>query len=218
MVRGRNAQRTTSQPPSAQALAPSRSQQSEWQGSVTVLAPRSLIGQGILAFRRLFLPGPGIASLEAVTGPGRALPSAVLSCLVISKLVRNAESHRHPIRAEPRSAAGLGWGGVGESSRWVGSQDLGLWVSCVSSPHVQISASPGQRSSTCRPSPEQVSILPLPGEVRLGVWAGKETGQPGLGGHRGPHPGRSRDNGSLVQACPLLWSKQTSAWGLRGLA
>lgn len=60
-------------------------------------------------------------------------------------------------------------------------------------PPLQISASPGQRSSTCPPSPEQVTTQPRPpaAPVRprpqhscaLGGQAGRRLGKPGLGGY-----------------------------------
>lgn len=98
---------------------------------------------------------------------------------------------------------------------------------------LQISANRGQRSSTCPPSPEQVTIhpgghqpcacppTPPPSLCTLGRphWVSgprrrlgsevMEVSEPHIGCSHGEKQPFS------VRACPLLWSKQTLQWGYR---
>lgn len=124
------------------------------------------------------------------------------------------------------------WGRVRSSDPWARR----AYPSCRLP--LQISASPGRRSSTCPPSPEQVSVRPglhghrpppcslrhppswlRAGEVRLGVrdLEGDSGSGRSLGGRWGPHPSHSHgDRGPLlVQLCPPPLDSTNRRWGCR---
>ena len=124
---------------------------------------------------------------------------------------------------------GRGVGGTGQMiSRIHGPIALSLLIIPL-----QISASRGRRSSTCPPSPEQVTIHPggrqpcaCPPTPALSLCTlGRSHWVSGprrrLGSEvmevSGPHIGCSRGDKQpfSVRVCPLLWSKQTLQWGYR---
>lgn len=171
------------------------------------------MARGVGAFQRLFSFWAGGGNLgeslaqAAPPEPCRA-PRTGQQVTSLSRLVRNAEARARPhlLRpAEPVCTEQLPGVQLASTTGTAGSwcpSTWGLWSQHLITPAPQISASPGQRSSICRPSPEQVTVLPrLHGrsplgrsgwcvdlEGDLGTWAWRSLGSP---------PSRSHDNGGL---------------------
>lgn len=179
--------------------------------------------------------------MQVATGPGWSVQSlAKCRARASSQLVQSAESQVLPPALLSPSALPKLPGGLpcldqpGDRSGRVISRTcgpVGLPHLIVSPSPTQISASRGQRSSTCLPSPEQVILHPelhghqphsqpplpchcAPWGGQAGLRTGKELRRARGGGGSevpGPHTSRSRGDkwSFLVQVCPLLWSLQT---------